>query len=97
MAVATMTSKGQITVPQSVREALGLEPGTKVDFIALEDGFKVVALTRQVSTLKGRFAGRVTQPVTLAEMDAAIAAGATSAGQLDKDTQKTRRQSRATK
>lgn len=29
---ATMTSKGQITVPKSVREALGLEPGAEVLF-----------------------------------------------------------------
>jgi len=30
---ATMTSKGQITIPKDVRDALGLEPGTKVDFV----------------------------------------------------------------
>lgn len=73
MTIATMTSKGQITVPQSVRNALGLKLGAKVDFVALDDGFKVVPLKREVTTLKGRFAGRVTEPVHLEHMDAAIA------------------------
>lgn len=31
-AVATMTSKGQLTVPKAVREALGLREGAKVRF-----------------------------------------------------------------
>lgn len=78
MAVATLTSKGQITMPMSVRKALGLRPGAKVDFIAQDDGFKVVALDTQVSTLKGRFAGRATKPVSLEEMDRAIADAASS-------------------
>jgi len=30
MPVSTMTSKGQTTVPKEVREALGLEPGSKL-------------------------------------------------------------------
>lgn len=32
MSTGTMTSKGQITVPKDVREAMGLTPGTKVSF-----------------------------------------------------------------
>lgn len=76
MTVATMTSKGQITVPQSVRDALGLKPGTKLDFVPLDDGFKVVPLRLEVASLKGRFAGRVAQPVSLEQMDAAIVEGA---------------------
>jgi AbrB family looped-hinge helix DNA binding protein len=35
---AKMTSKGQITVPAPVREALGLKPGEKVAFLAGENG-----------------------------------------------------------
>lgn len=35
MPQATMTSKGQITVPKEVRDELGLEPGTKVDFVRI--------------------------------------------------------------
>lgn len=32
MAIATMTSKGQLTVPKTVRQELRLEPGDKVEF-----------------------------------------------------------------
>ena len=35
---AKLTSKGQITVPAPVREALGLRPGDKVTFLAGENG-----------------------------------------------------------
>lgn len=31
--MATVTSKGQITLPKKVREALGLVPGSQVDFV----------------------------------------------------------------
>ncbi|MGH2350760.1 MAG: AbrB/MazE/SpoVT family DNA-binding domain-containing protein [Chloroflexota bacterium] len=30
--MATITSKGQITIPKEVRDALGLTPGTQVEF-----------------------------------------------------------------
>ncbi|MGA3195891.1 MAG: AbrB/MazE/SpoVT family DNA-binding domain-containing protein [Terriglobales bacterium] len=33
MATATLTSKGQITIPSRVREALGLEKGDRVEFV----------------------------------------------------------------
>jgi len=69
MSISTVTSKGQITLPLDVRRALGLDAGDKVDFVAVEDGFKLVALRRDVRALKGRFAGRVTEAVTIEQMD----------------------------
>ena len=72
MAVATLTSKGQLTLPVSVRNALGLVAGAKVDFVAEGDGFKLVPVRNKVSSLKGRFAGRVTKTVSLEAMDVAI-------------------------
>jgi AbrB family looped-hinge helix DNA binding protein len=38
MALATMTSKGQVTVPKSVRALLHLEAGDVVDFRVRPDG-----------------------------------------------------------
>ena len=35
MATATMTSKGQLTVPKEIRDRLGLKPGDQVDFVPL--------------------------------------------------------------
>ena len=76
MPTSTLTSKGQITVPQAVRQALGLEAGDKVDFVQIEGGYKLVPLRQDVRALKGRFAGRVERPVSLEEMDEAIAQAA---------------------
>ena len=36
--VATMTAKGQITVPKPIRQALGADTGTKVTFELHENG-----------------------------------------------------------
>ena len=41
--VATMTAKGQITVPKPIRQALGVEAGTKVAFELRENGQVVVS------------------------------------------------------
>ena len=77
MSTATLTSKGQLTVPKIVRDALGLAAGDKVQFVAHESGFKLVAASQDVRELKGLFAGRRKKAATLAEIDAAIQRGAT--------------------
>ncbi len=41
--VATMTAKGQITLPKTVRQALGVDVGAKVAFELHEDGQIVVS------------------------------------------------------
>lgn len=76
MASATVTSKGQITIPAQVRTALGIDPGDKVEFVELEKGqFAMVAATRSVQDLKGMIR-RPRKPVSIEEMNAAIAWGA---------------------
>ncbi len=35
---ATVTSKGQVTIPKPVRDLLGIEPGSKVEFERAPDG-----------------------------------------------------------
>jgi antitoxin PrlF len=74
MAVATLTSKGQITIPSRVRNALGLEAGDRVEFVEQGKGeFAIVAATRSVRELKGLFQGKRSKPASLEEMNAAIA------------------------
>ena len=43
--VATMTAKGQITLPKAIRQALGVEVGAKVAFELHENGRVVVSRT----------------------------------------------------
>jgi len=74
LASATMTSKGQVTIPRLVRAALGLDSGDRIEFVELERGqFAIVAATRSVQELKGRFQGKRSKPVSVEEMNAAIA------------------------
>ena len=36
--LATVTDKGQVTVPKEIRDRLGIAPGSRLDFEAQEDG-----------------------------------------------------------
>lgn len=35
---ATVTSKGQVTIPKEIRETLSIEAGTKLEFVVEQDG-----------------------------------------------------------
>lgn len=79
MTIATLTSKGQVTVPQVVRKALGLHAGDKLDFVHDErGGFRVVALRKEASVLRGRFANRAARSVSIEDMADAVQAEATA-------------------
>lgn len=74
MAASTVTSKGQITIPVQVRTALGLDAGDRVEFVELKKGqFAIIPATRSVRELKGLFYKKRRRPVTIEQMDAAIA------------------------
>ena len=76
MAAATVTSKGQLTIPKDVREALGVGPGDRVEFVQMADGnFAVMPATKSIKRLKGIITKPKT-PVSLEDMDDAIGAGA---------------------
>ena len=73
MTTATVTSKGQVTIPQPVRRHLHLEEGDKLEFTIEDDG------TVRVRTIKGSvrdlfgFLKRPDQrPVTVEEMNDSI-------------------------
>jgi antitoxin PrlF len=77
MATATLTSKGQVTIPQEVRNAMRLTPGDRIDFVRMEDGnYAIIPASVSVKALKGFFP-RPEKPASLEEMEAAIIAGAT--------------------
>jgi antitoxin PrlF len=42
MPTATLTSKGQITIPKAVRERLGIDTGDRLSFVVHDDGSVVV-------------------------------------------------------
>ena len=76
MSAATITSKGQITLPKPIRDRLRVKAGDRVAFREREDGSIVVeAETIDLLELQGSIQPRV-RGVSLEDMSAAIRSGA---------------------
>jgi antitoxin PrlF len=72
MATATLTSKGQITIPQTVRERLNLGVGDRVEFVELPDGdFAIRPAADDVRSLKGMLQ-KPPKPVSIEAMADAV-------------------------
>jgi AbrB family looped-hinge helix DNA binding protein len=72
---ATLSSKGQATIPKMVRDRLQIKPGDRFKFFFHPDG--VIILPRiPTARLKGMIP-KLDKPVSLEEIDSAIEAGAT--------------------
>ena len=79
MTTATVTGKGQITIPAQIRAALHVGTGDRVEFVEIEPGrYEFMAATRSLSELKGMFK-KPSNPVSLQDMNPAIAARGASA------------------
>jgi AbrB family looped-hinge helix DNA binding protein len=76
MRESTVTIKGQTTLPRDVRLALGLKSGDKVRYVVMNGEVRLLK-ARPVAELEGVLARPGKQPISLDEMDDAIAAGAT--------------------
>ncbi len=73
---STITAKGQTTIPKPIRDLLHLKPGDRVKYFIHPDGTVVLLPKLPVTALRGIVKSRLGRPVTLEEMDEAIAAGA---------------------
>jgi AbrB family looped-hinge helix DNA binding protein len=78
LSAATVTSKGQITIPATV-QALGVKAGDRVEFVQVEPGhFELVAATESVTALKG-LVRKPASPVTVEAMNKSIEVRGTKA------------------
>lgn len=75
MIESALTSKGQTTLPKAVREALGVSSGDRLRYVIMDSGEVWLLPVRPLSRLYGilKYDG---PPVTLGDMDRAIAEGA---------------------
>ena len=79
MTTATLTTKGQITIPVDVRNALKVDAGDRVEFVQIApDRFEFVAANRSITELKGMF-GKPNKKVSIDDMNKAIAKRGASA------------------
>jgi AbrB family looped-hinge helix DNA binding protein len=80
MTTATVTSNGQITIPDDVRRALAVKAGDRLEFVQINPGeFLLIAVNRSVSELKGVF-GKPRVVVSIDDMNRVIGARGGLAG-----------------
>jgi antitoxin PrlF len=74
MPTATVTSKGQVTIPKEVRDEARIRPGYRLDFQVQKDGnILVTPKRRDLLSLIGIAHVKRKKPVTVEEMDRAMA------------------------
>jgi AbrB family looped-hinge helix DNA binding protein len=67
-----VTSKGQVTIPQAIREEFGIQPGVEVEFAVDGDAIRIVKVTGSrrghtiVDRLRGSGHGRMSTDEILA-------------------------------
>jgi len=75
MSTATVTSKGQITIPSAIRLALKVVAGDRVEFVrTADDRFEVLAATQEVTQMRGMI--KTKRKVSVDEMNQAVRAKA---------------------
>ena len=73
MALATLTNKGQVTIPKVVRESLGLHSGDKLDFVIAENRKAyIMPVTMKVDDVFGRLHKPGRKPVFVEKIDEKI-------------------------
>jgi antitoxin PrlF len=71
---ATLTTKGQVTIPKEVREHLGVDTGDRLSFVVQADGTVIVKpITRHVRELAGLLHRPEQRPLSIREMDEGVA------------------------
>ncbi|MEA5512987.1 AbrB/MazE/SpoVT family DNA-binding domain-containing protein [Nodularia sp. UHCC 0506] len=79
MADATITTKGQVTIPKEIRDYLNLDAGSKVDFVIDENGIvKLIPLNVPIQSLSGILYRPGMKSASLEEMETAIRKGASN-------------------
>lgn len=71
MSTSTVSTKGQVVIPADVRADLGIDAGTRIEFIKTLDGWLLKPATRPVTALKGLLGVRAVS-ATVQQMNLAI-------------------------
>jgi AbrB family looped-hinge helix DNA binding protein len=71
--IATLTSKGQITVPKAVRDFLHLRNGDRIDFRVSEDGkVELVPLQKSIDSAFGILKDKIDKKLSVEDMNLII-------------------------
>ena len=66
---ATLTSKGQTTIPKEIRDSLGMKPGDRMTFTLMPDSTVVMRLkSKSVTELAGMLHKKGRKPVPIEQL-----------------------------
>ena len=66
---ATLTSKGQTTIPKEIRDGLGMKPGDRISFTLMPDGTVIMRVKRKsVMELAGVLHKKGRKPVSIDQL-----------------------------
>lgn len=73
MSTATITTKGQITIPKKVRDDLHLNSGDVIEIVITKDGEAIMRpVTKKVSEVFSKLRDNVKRTVSVEEMNDAV-------------------------
>ena len=72
MPIATMTSKGQTTIPKEIRDHLNLKPGDKIAYTIENGQVMIQARNRRLVDMAGSLKKPGQKALTVEEMNTAI-------------------------
>ena len=66
---ATLTSKGQTTIPKEIRDSLGLQPGDRMTFTLMPDATVVMRVkSKRITELAGMLQKKGRKPVPVEQL-----------------------------
>lgn len=71
MAESIVSTKGQVVIPASVRSELGVEAGSRIEFVRTDEGWLIKPATLPITCLKGVLR-KPRKPVSVEDMNRAI-------------------------
>ena len=67
--VATLTSKGQTTIPKEIRDSLGMKSGDRMTFTLMPDGTVILRVkSKSIMQLAGVLHKKGRKPISVAQM-----------------------------
>jgi AbrB family looped-hinge helix DNA binding protein len=72
MPISTLTTRGQTTIPKPIREALGLQPGDRVELTLKGDQALLRRAGADLSVLDGMLDRSGQEPISIEEMNETI-------------------------
>ena len=66
---ATLTGKGQTTIPKEIRDSLGMKPGDRMTFTLMPDGTVIMRMkNKRIMDLAGTLKMKGRKPISITQM-----------------------------